>query len=249
LRNYRKTFAEIVILLYNISYKLNGDFDLGIIDFLNSGASFAEIIVTLGAWVIAILSALVIREVVRGYTAVKMGDNTPRFTGQLSLNPAKHFDPIGFLCILIVGFGWSKGMPINSNNFRNIKRGQILCSLSGILTNFAIFVVFTFLYALCLRFLDVSVLVLEFLTLTCLYTALINLFIGIFNLLPIYPLDGFSLVETFCSYDNRYVNFMHRYGSFVLLGVVVILMTFPVLTSWIYNYVFMGLFGLFAMIF
>ena len=222
---------------------------MGIIDFLNSGLSVPEILVTLCAWVIAILIALIVREVVRGYTAVRMGDNTPKFSGQLSLNPAKHFDLMGFLCILVVGFGWSKGMPINPNNFRDIKKGQILCSLVGILTNLVIFVVFTFLFVVCATFFDSTVLILKFLTLICYYTAIINLFIGIFNLLPIYPLDGFSFVETFCRYDNRYVNFMHRYGSFILLGVVMLFMLFPVLTNWIFADVFMGLVNLFSMIF
>lgn len=222
---------------------------MGIIDFFNSGMGAAEIFIHLGAWVIAIMIALVLREVVRGYAAVKMGDNTPKFTGRLSLNPAKHFDLVGFLCILIVGFGWSKDMPINSNNFRDIKKGQIICSTMGIVTNLAIFVVATFLFVVCATFFDTSVLILNFLTQLCLYTALINLFIGFFNILPIYPLDGFNFVATFCRYDNKYVNFMHRYGSFVLLGVVLLFMLFPVLTNWLYTEVFYGLVGLFAMIF
>lgn len=222
---------------------------MGIFSLFNSGASAGEILVILGAWVIAILVALMARELVRGLVAVKMGDNTPKVSGQLSLNPAKHFDPIGFLCILIVGFGWSKGMPINSNNFRNIKKGQVTCALSGIVTNFVIFIVFTFLYVVCHLFLAQNVLILEFLTLICYYTAMINLFIGIFNMLPIYPLDMFDVVATFCSYDNRYVNFMHRYGSLVLLAVVMAFACFPVLTNWIFDYVFMGLCNLFVMIF
>lgn len=222
---------------------------LGIIDFFNSGLSFVEIFVMLGAWVLAILSALVFREYARGYTAVKMGDNTPKISGQLSLNPAKHFDLIGFLCILLVGFGWSKDMPINPNNFRDIKKGQILCSSVGILTNIVIFIVFTFLYVVCATFFDPSVLILNFLTQLCLYVALINLFIGFFNLLPIYPLDGFCLVATFCRYDNRYVNFMRRYGSIILMVVVLLFMLFPVLINWIYRDVFFGLVQLFAMIF
>ncbi len=222
---------------------------MGIFSFFDSGLSAVEILITLGAWVIAILIALVLREVVRGCVAVKMGDNTPKVSGRLSLNPAKHFDLIGFLCILIVGFGWSKGMPINANNFRDIKKGQILCSVSGIITNFVIFIVFTFLYVVCALFFSQSVLILKFLTLICYYTAMINLFIGIFNLLPIYPLDMFGLVETFCRYDNRYVNFMYRYGSLILLAVVMALACFPVLTNWIYYDVFKGLAGLFGMIF
>lgn len=221
---------------------------MGIFSLFNSGASAGEILVTLGAWVIAILVALIFREVARGLVAVKMGDNTPKISGQLSLNPAKHFDPIGFLCILLVGFGWSKGMPINENNFRNIKKGQILCSISGIIANLVIFIVFAFLYAVCLACFSQSVLILQFLTLVCGYTAMINLFIGIFNMLPIYPLDMFSLVETFCSYNNRYVNFMHRYGSLILIAVVVALATFPVLTNWIYI-LFDGTVGLFKSIF
>ncbi len=222
---------------------------MGIFSFFDSGLSAVEILITLGAWVIAILIALVLREVVRGYTAVKMGDDTPKMSGQLSLNPAKHFDLVGFLCILVVGFGWSKGMPINANNFRDIKKGQILCSIMGIITNFVIFIVFTFLYVVCNMFFSQSVLILEFLRLICYYTAIINLFIGIFNLLPIYPLDMFSLVETFCRYDNRYVTFMHRYGSLILLAVVMALACFPVLTNWIFYDVFLGLVRLFGMIF
>lgn len=221
---------------------------MGIISIFGSGMSFAEILIYLGAWLIAITVALVLHEWAHSYAAVKMGDNTPKLAGRLSLNPARHFDPLGFLCLVLVGFGWAKPVPINPNNFRNIRKGEILVSLSGIITNLIMFVIFTFLYVVCLVFLDPGVLILKFLIYLCEFLATINFGFAVFNILPIYPLDGFNFVAAFCKYDNKFVVFMHKYGNILLL-ILLLSGAFYFLINWLYGAVFVNLANLFLMIF
>ncbi len=233
---------------YIIKKSFLGDNALGIITIFGSGMGAVEILVYLGAWLIAITVGLVAHEWAHSYTAVKMGDNTPKIAGRLSFNPARHFDPLGFLCLVLVGFGWAKPVPINSNNFRNIKKGEVLVSLAGIITNLILFLIFTFLYVICFVFLDPSVLFFEFLTILCQFLATINFVLAIFNILPIYPLDGFNFIASFCRYDNKFVVFMRNYGSIILL-ILLLSGAFYFLINWLYGAVFVNLANLFLMIF
>ena len=194
---------------------------MGIISIFASGLDASHILIYLGAWLIAIVVAIVCHEFAHCWTAVKMGGDTPRLAGRLTLNPAKHFDALGFVFLILLGFGWAKPVPINSRNFRNIKKGEILVSLSGVLTNFVLCIIFVLCYSLCALFLDTSILILEFLEIMFYYLACTNLFFAVFNLLPLYPLDGFNLIAAFCRYDNKFIVFMRKW-SFVILLVLLL---------------------------
>ena len=90
-----------------------------------------------------ILLGIAIHEFSHGYAAVKMGDNTPLLQGRITLNPIKHLDPMGFLCLLVFGFGWAKPVVINSRNFKDPRRDDAIVSLAGPASNFIIAFLFT----------------------------------------------------------------------------------------------------------
>ena len=140
-----------------------------------------------------ILLAISIHEFSHGFVAVKLGDDTPRIQGRLSLNPLRHIDPLGFMCLLLVGFGWAKPVMINSRNFKNPRRDDLLVSLAGPVSNF----IMAFIFALFMKLVDMYLPV----TMTTQVvwavlsgTVQINLVLMVFNLLPIPPLDGHHIL-------------------------------------------------------
>lgn len=184
------------------------------------------------AYIPALLIAIVMHEFAHGIVAYWNGDDTAKLAGRLNVNPVKHFDPIGFLMLAVIGFGWAKPVPIDPRRFRNYKKGMITVSLAGVVCNFLIAFVATGLFALYLFATKSAVMSMQagtaayyafsFFEYLLVYIVLINLTLMAFNLIPVYPLDGFRLVETLAKPDNRYVAFNYRYGSFLLLGLIVL---------------------------
>lgn len=184
------------------------------------------------AYIPALLIAIVMHEFAHGIVAYWNGDDTAKLAGRLNVNPVKHFDPIGFLMLAVIGFGWAKPVPIDPRRFRNYKKGMITVSLAGVVCNFLIAFVATGLFALYLFATKSAVMNMQagtaayyafsFFEYLLVYIVLINLTLMAFNLIPVYPLDGFRLVETLAKPDNRYVAFNYRYGSFLLLVLIVL---------------------------
>ena len=173
------------------------------------------------AYVIVIIMSLSLHEFAHAYSAYKFGDNTPKAYGRLTLNPFAHIDPFGILCLLLVGFGWAKPVEVNPLKFRNYKVGMSVVSLAGVITNFLLAFVFSGLFFFCMPFMFSSNLFLIFLGYIFEFGAVINIGLCIFNLLPIYPLDGFKFLQTFLSYENKFVRFMQKYGSILLLVFII----------------------------
>ena len=148
----------------------------------------------------AALIALTIHEFAHGYVAYKLGDGTAKSMGRLSLNPLKHLDPFGVICMVMFHFGWAKPVPINPRNFKNPRKGFALTAMAGPLTNL-IFGFFTaFLYVLCVsafRQYDASFLnSLQINTLNFLqFFFIINIGLGVFNLIPVPPFDGSRILN------------------------------------------------------
>lgn len=172
---------------------------MGIFSIFSGGYSAEEVLINLGAWLIAITLAIVVHESAHAWVANKMGDPTARLAGRVTLNPVKHLDLVGGLCLLFFGFGWAKPVPVNPVLFRNYRKGQVLVSLAGVVSNFVLGILFTFLSVVSILFFDPNVLILYFLQQLLLYIAIVNYVLAIFNLLPVYPLDGFRLLEAFVS--------------------------------------------------
>ena len=190
---------------------------------------------------IALLTAIPFHEMAHAWASDRLGDPTAKRCGRLSMNPLRHFDPLGALCMILVGFGWAKPVPINPRNFRNYKRDMALVSISGVITNILLAFLAVPLFMLCSR-LDPSNLFFVFLTYLTMFLVVINISLAVFNLLPIYPLDGFNFINTFLKYGNKFSQFMYKYGSIILLVLII-----TGLFGFAFNYVANGILDLFLM--
>lgn len=149
---------------------------------------------------LALLFSITIHEFSHAYVANKLGDSTAKNLGRLSLNPLAHLDPLGTLTLLLVGFGWGKAVPVNYYNLKNPTRDAALISLAGPGSNFTMAIGLTVLVKLSELIMSSNtpsipasiVLIMS----TFLYPIILyNLVLGVFNLIPVEPLDGFKIVN------------------------------------------------------
>lgn len=209
---------------------------MGFIDtFLLYGLTRETLLIVL-AEILAVVFALVLHELAHGLIALLNGDNTAKLYGRLSVNPLRHFDIVGLAMMLLVGFGWAKPVPINPNNFKNRKVGAITVSVAGIVTNLLL----AFLCAIGVAGLETIAVInpdssLEYFVYFCFWFMLamvqINISFALFNLLPLFPLDGYRLISCFVNENNGFMRFMRRYSLYILLGFIV-LNYIPVVSSY-----------------
>ena len=221
---------------------------MGLYSIFTLNEPFYIILLILLAWVVAITFCIVFREFVRAFVSFKMGDPTAKLNGQLSLNPSRHIDPIGMICLVVFGFGWSKGVQTNPNLYRSFRKGQIWVSLSGIITNLVLGIVFTFLSAVADLFFDPNVVVLLFIQYLFYFFAVINYVLAILNLFPIYPLDGYSFLQAFLPYNNKFMIFMRKYGIIILL-VLILSQLLGLLFNFLLGFCYTDLHNLFVKMF
>ena len=172
----------------------------------------------------AVIIGLTIHELSHAYTAYKLGDMTAKNDGRLTFNPLKHIDPLGFILIVIAGFGWAKPVGFNPDNLKNKHRDEILISLAGPFSNFLLAILFL-IVARALFFLPyfhgtpTGLVVVNLLVLW----AVINFGLFVFNLLPIPPLDGSHVYTTFLKEINpKLLQSMYMYGTWGLLLIILI---------------------------
>ena len=171
----------------------------------------------------AALIALTLHEYAHGYAAYKLGDDTAKSMGRLSLNPIHHIDPFGALCMILFHFGWAKPVPIDPRNFENPKKGFAISAMAGPLTNLVLGFITTFLYVLCANTFVITesefVNALERNTLLFLiYFFSINIGLAIFNLVPVPPLDGSRILNVILP-DRWYFKVM-RYERQIYYGII-----------------------------
>ncbi len=171
----------------------------------------------------AILWAITVHEFAHGYVAYKLGDPTPKITGRLTLNPFVHIDILGFVALILAHFGWAKPVMINPANFRKLGRkwGEVLVAFAGPFANF----ISAFLSILLIKYLPFSSLPLQIaqpLYLMLKYNVFINVAFGVFNLLPVPPLDGSKILEAFLP-PKLYLTYkqIEPYGFIILIILVI----------------------------
>lgn len=172
-----------------------------------------------------IIIGITFHEAAHGYVSHWLGDPTPKNQGRLSLNPLAHIDPMGFIALLLVGFGWGKPVMIDPRYYKKPKRDELLVSLAGVTTNLIIAILFAiiqiliidtgFAYSLGASWNVINVIIQ--------YIVFVNLVLMCFNLLPIPPLDGFSVLTQI--FDLRRYDWYYKVysnGFFILMLLVFI---------------------------
>ena len=156
-----------------------------------------------------VLIAITFHEFAHGFAADKLGDDTPRRQGRLSLNPLAHLDPIGVVMLIFAHIGWGKPVQINPNNFNrkiSARTGEAIVSFAGPLINFILAFVFAIVFYAIQTFANsfalttqAGMIIMEMIQ----YTVLVNIGLGVFNLIPLPPLDGSKILMAFLPYNSR----------------------------------------------
>ena len=193
-----------------------------IFDLIRNGLSL-ELIVNLCVRVFIIFCVLPIHEFAHGYVAYKLGDNTAKLKGRLTMNPLAHVDPFGALMVVFVGFGYARPVPVNIGNFKRGKRKQYMAftACAGPVSNLIMATIFTFIYCLIsYKFINANE-YMRIIALFCSLAAQINISLAVFNLLPIPPLDGSRILSAFLP-DRIYFKIM-QYERIIVLIVFALL--------------------------
>lgn len=156
-----------------------------------------------------VLIAITFHEFAHGFAAYKLGDNTAKMEGRLSLNPLDHLDPIGTLMLLFAGFGWGKPVHVNPSNYTrkmSMEKGEAIVSLAGPLMNFILAIIFTLIYFAIYKFAGLGFIYSttgRIIMLLISATISINIGLGVFNLIPLPPLDGSKIIMPFLPYNAK----------------------------------------------
>ena len=169
--------------------------------------------ITLALSLPAIVLCLSIHESAHGGAAYLLGDRTARDSGRVTLSPLAHIDPMGFVCLLLFGFGWARPVPVNIANFKNRRWGMALTALAGPLSNFI-----TAFAAYCLYFvvrMNGSSAFMWSLAQFLAIVASMSVGLGVFNLIPVHPLDGSRVVDAFLPFSWSLK--LQKYQNIILL--------------------------------
>lgn len=192
-------------------------------------------------FLIAILLALSVHEFAHALASHLLGDDTARLLGRLSLNPKDHLDFFGSMSFLLLGFGWGKPVPVNPAFLKNRKRDLLLIALAGPFSNLLMIFFTGLVFKISLIFLPFTNLFIVFLSIF--FT--LNVFLMVFNLLPLPPLDGYNIIAYIL--PNKYKYYYIRYGYYLFLSLIILSVLSNVsIFSWIYDivYWFYGIFNI-----
>jgi len=210
-----------------------------------SGMQLLSLLLTLPAVIIAIT----FHEYAHAFAADKLGDDTPRMQGRLNLNPMSHIDPVGFMLLMFAGFGWGKPVQINPRNFnRNVRmdKGEAIVSLAGPLMNFVLAIVSAIVLGAVYMFAPASFFygtVGNIIFILLQELVVINIGLGVFNLIPLPPLDGSKIFINFMPYNIRRWILEHSQIFYYIFLAIWITGLAGIIISPIINLIYDGIMG------
>ena len=225
----------------------------GLQSLISNPAKLWELVLT----VPGVIIALTFHEFAHAYIADKLGDDTPRMQGRLNLNPLTHMDPIGTILLLTAGFGWGKPVEINPRNFNrdmSLSKAEALVAFAGPAMNFILAFIFLIISYVFVTFniiknMEISIIV----NMILILTVMTNIGLGIFNLIPLPPLDGSKILMHFLPYNGKRWFESKQMIFYIIFIVIWIAGLAPVIIQPVFNLVYMGMdavvggiFGLFG---
>lgn len=192
--------------------------------YLTNTAELLNLLLTIPA----VLVAITFHEYAHAFAADKLGDDTPRRQGRLTLNPLKHLDPIGSIMLVFAGFGWGKPVEIEPRNFNRkmkMSASEAIVSIAGPAINIILALIFALIYYAILKFAPLFIFtkVGSVIMSLILNTVIINVGLGIFNLIPLPPLDGSKVLKHFLPYKAK--EWFERYSQIFYIVFIVLWIT------------------------
>lgn len=181
---------------------------------------------TILASMVAIAVAISVHEFGHAYSAHLLGDDTAKMYGRMTLNPAKHLDAMGLIAMLIVHIGWAKPVPVNPNNFKNYKVGNVIVSLAGVTANIITAIICILINK------EINMYAIN---LIAQYVIMYNVGFAAFNLLPIPPLDGWGVISSFIPYKYNEIVYKYESMSSIIFLVLIITGAYSIFVSPIIN--------------
>lgn len=198
--------------------------------YIISGGSVTDYVIHILLCLPIILLALSVHETAHGFVAYKLGDPTAKNFGRLTLNPAKHLDPVGFVCMLLVGFGWANPVPINTRRLRKPKRDMALTAAAGPVSNLLLALIFTICYKLSVVLFpyipihgEAGLYAITLFFVFLQYGVILNVNLAIFNMIPIPPFDGSRILYVFL--PTKWYFKVMKYERYIQIGLLVLLAT------------------------
>lgn len=192
---------------------------LSILSYLRQG-EYLEAVIAILSRCFIVFCCMPVHEFSHGWVAYKLGDDTAKRQGRLTLNPLAHLNPIGTIMIFLFGIGYAQAVPVNPRNFKNPKAGMAVTAIAGPVSNLIMGWISVWMYYLCYAVLPVSNL--EYcIRYFFMFAAQVNVMLAVFNLLPIPPLDGSKILAAVLP-TEKYFKYM-QYERYIMIALLILL--------------------------